>query len=517
MTPPPTGRAVDLPCRICPFFDPFGSGLPKVEVEGQEPRHLDPNSVSFSWGFSVDRDASGNARPPFFAPAPAAGRSNLLDADGTRAFFEKVWHDHGRDGRIVGVLEGGKVVVASGELLLVAPSWCVVLEQEQVQSSGTAAEEPPFSDDPALLEAALEVSCPYPACRAEAGQPCKNPQSGAARSVPHPTRVSQAKTAAVEAETQDDADADGEILDPDRAVSVSRDDALGVTCPRKRCRAEPGYPCISVDGASRHPHPGRWRVAMLRKKEGLAIEDFARELNGHVMNEGRKAASQGRARTENPHGLSNQREAARRTAWDAGWIYVAGADRLRRAVEDEKMRLEGSLPVDPSAGYSIEQHGPLGQYALYFGRGPTSHGLNLCTLTDFDFGIRGEEARKAIVDALGGLRPDHRGPYKLVQVSTAEPGRFALFREGPPLDRLCTLWDFDKDGEETRRKLLEGLNGSSPLLPRSSSPLSVDCPLPLCGAKAGEPCRKLAGDGGPRTEPHPAREARAQGKPGGRA
>lgn len=48
--------------------------------------------------------------------------------------------------------------------------------------------------------------------------------------------------------------------------------------------------------------------------------------------------------------------------------------------------------------YSIEPHGPSGQYVLHFGRNATFHGLNLCTLYDFD--RNGEATRKAIVEAL---------------------------------------------------------------------------------------------------------------------
>lgn len=58
-------------------------------------------------------------------------------------------------------------------------------------------------------------------------------------------------------------------------------------------------------------------------------------------------------------------------------------------------------PVNPSAGYSIEPHGEDGKYALYFGRGALSHGLNLCALSDFDF--RGEATREMLVEALNAL------------------------------------------------------------------------------------------------------------------
>lgn len=444
----PSGRSlVDLPCRVCVFFDPFGADLLSVEIEGQEPHYLDPNSLWFGWGFSVERDASGNARPPFFAPAPAAGRSSLFDADGTRTFFEKVWRDHGRDGHVVGVLEGGKVVVASGELLLVVPSWCVMLLEDEAK--GVAASDP------------------------------------------------------VVEEVQDDADAEGEILDPDRQISLSREDVLGVTCPRRSCRAEPGYPCTSVNGSPRHPHPARWRVAMLRKKEDLAVTAFAKELNLHVMNEGRKAATNGISRSENPHGLSSPQEFARRTVWDAGWIYVAGPERLREETQQQKKALS-ALPVDPEAGYSIEPHGPEGQYALYLGRGPGSHGLNLCALSDFDAASKGETERQILVNVLNGGFSPTPSRYSLRKVSTEGRDRYALFREGPPLDRLCSIWDFDKNGDETRKKLLEALNRQPPGVHRPVDPLSVDCPLRICRAKPGEPCRKVL-DNTPRIEPHPAR------------
>jgi hypothetical protein len=46
--------------------------------------------------------------------------------------------------------------------------------------------------------------------------------------------------------------------------------------------------------------------------------------------------------------------------------------------------------------YSIESHGK--DYVLYFGRCDHRHGFNLCTLSDFD--IDGELTRNKIVEAL---------------------------------------------------------------------------------------------------------------------
>lgn len=50
----------------------------------------------------------------------------------------------------------------------------------------------------------------------------------------------------------------------------------------------------------------------------------------------------------------------------------------------------------PPQEYSIERHGK--DYALYYGRDDAHHGLNLCTLSDFD--VNGEDTRKLIVTAL---------------------------------------------------------------------------------------------------------------------
>ena len=48
--------------------------------------------------------------------------------------------------------------------------------------------------------------------------------------------------------------------------------------------------------------------------------------------------------------------------------------------------------------FSIEEHGPKGNYALYRGRSMKRHGLNLCCLSDFDHA--GESTRQLIVKAL---------------------------------------------------------------------------------------------------------------------
>ena len=63
-----------------------------------------------------------------------------------------------------------------------------------------------------------------------------------------------------------------------------------------------------------------------------------------------------------------------------------------------KRKIPECKPVEPLAGYSIEEHGEEGEYALYFGRSDFSHGLNLCKLSDFD--MNGPLTRKQIVDAL---------------------------------------------------------------------------------------------------------------------
>lgn len=54
--------------------------------------------------------------------------------------------------------------------------------------------------------------------------------------------------------------------------------------------------------------------------------------------------------------------------------------------------------------YSIEPHGKEGNFVLYFGRNSMRHGLNLCTLNDFD--KNGEQTRKLIVDALNQFKED---------------------------------------------------------------------------------------------------------------
>ena len=62
---------------------------------------------------------------------------------------------------------------------------------------------------------------------------------------------------------------------------------------------------------------------------------------------------------------------------------------------------------NPEEGYSIEEHGfdpafpgniERPAYALYYGRGNYSHGLNLCKLSEFD--VNGEDTRIKIVEAL---------------------------------------------------------------------------------------------------------------------
>jgi len=54
--------------------------------------------------------------------------------------------------------------------------------------------------------------------------------------------------------------------------------------------------------------------------------------------------------------------------------------------------------IEEVEGYSIEPHGPPGQYALYFGRSPHFHGYNLCAVLDFD--ANGENTRRMLVDSL---------------------------------------------------------------------------------------------------------------------
>ena len=62
------------------------------------------------------------------------------------------------------------------------------------------------------------------------------------------------------------------------------------------------------------------------------------------------------------------------------------------------IRPELFFSANQAEKYSIEKHGPDGQYALYFGRDMNHHGARLCNLYDFD---RNENAtREAIVDAL---------------------------------------------------------------------------------------------------------------------
>lgn len=62
--------------------------------------------------------------------------------------------------------------------------------------------------------------------------------------------------------------------------------------------------------------------------------------------------------------------------------------------------------------YTIEPHGPAGQYALYFGRDKDHHGLRLCNLSDFD--MNAPETIRLISDSLNHMtdwgeepEPDH--------------------------------------------------------------------------------------------------------------
>ncbi len=217
---------------------------------------------------------------------------------------------------------------------------------------------------------------------------------------------------------------------------------------------------------------------------------------------GRKASLAGEPLGKNPYSCVTPEDAERKTAWDSGWV---------------DGRVRGVVELEPEvARYSIEPHGPEGSYALYRGRSKTTHGLNLCRLSDFDWGVRGVIIRQLLEHALNFGLPLQPGPYSLKEISTVSTdGRFALFCEKPVLDRLCTLSDFDQGGAAVRAALLKGLNASCPppLNPRprtSADPLSVSCPLKPCLALPGEPCKKTTGDRGPRTEPHPERVKAAE-------
>lgn len=50
---------------------------------------------------------------------------------------------------------------------------------------------------------------------------------------------------------------------------------------------------------------------------------FAREVE-LATNEGRGAARTKMERTQNPYNYSSAQSAAKRVAWDAGWLYMAG-------------------------------------------------------------------------------------------------------------------------------------------------------------------------------------------------
>lgn len=69
------------------------------------------------------------------------------------------------------------------------------------------------------------------------------------------------------------------------------------------------------------------------------------------------------------------------------------------------------LAASQSQLFSIEPHGPGGQYALYHGRDMHHHGARLCNLYDFD--SAGERTRKSIVDALNANA--HLGPPRLAE------------------------------------------------------------------------------------------------------
>jgi len=57
---------------------------------------------------------------------------------------------------------------------------------------------------------------------------------------------------------------------------------------------------------------------------------------------------------------------------------------------------------DTEPKYSIEPHGKEGNYVLYYGRDMYHHGLNLCTLSDFD--KNESDTIKKICDALNDYK-----------------------------------------------------------------------------------------------------------------
>lgn len=86
-----------------------------------------------------------------------------------------------------------------------------------------------------------------------------------------------------------------------------------------------------------------------------------------------------------------------RNNWPIGWCETP-----EQAWEAWDYRGSVRMEMMPAAGpgnqFSIEQHGPGGQYALYIGRDNFHHGMRLCNL--YDFGKNDNATRKAIVEAL---------------------------------------------------------------------------------------------------------------------
>lgn len=71
-------------------------------------------------------------------------------------------------------------------------------------------------------------------------------------------------------------------------------------------------------------------------------------------------------------------------------------------------KFSSAAKIVNNAQFSIESHGQEGHFALYLGRSGMAHGLNLCSLFDFD--KNGELTRRAIVEALNKHhRKDHHG------------------------------------------------------------------------------------------------------------
>lgn len=70
--------------------------------------------------------------------------------------------------------------------------------------------------------------------------------------------------------------------------------------------------------------------------------------------------------------------------------------------------------MDNKTPFTIEPHGPHGHYALYSGRSPVSHGYNLCSLSDFD--ANGENTRENILTAMN----DHAKLLRRIEELTEE-------------------------------------------------------------------------------------------------